>query len=123
MFIYRNIEFLKSLDVYVFLKKRNKVVMSFLDGLSEDHASPLTKCVALEQMYSINSPYLVAPFSFTRNVLQYQATQSRVSTELNGKLGPCGGYTTITNWLTHKVLNQWLFLCLTVRLLLIMTKL
>ena len=32
--IYRNIEFLKSLDVYVFLKKRNKVVLSFLDGLS-----------------------------------------------------------------------------------------
>ena len=64
--------------------------------------SPLTKCVALEQMYSINSPYLVAPFSFTRNVLQYQATQSRVSTELNGKLGPCGGYTTITNWLTSQ---------------------
>ena len=72
--LYKNIEFLKSLDVYVFLKKRNKVGLSFLDGLPEDHASPLTKCVALEQIYSINSPDLVAPFSFTRNVLQYQAT-------------------------------------------------
>ena len=69
--IYRNIEFLKYLDVYVFLKKRNKVVLSFQDGLSEDYASPVTKCVALEQIYSINSPYLVAPFSFTRNALQY----------------------------------------------------
>ena len=46
----------------------------------------------MEQIYSINSPYLVAPFSFTRNVLQYQASQSRVCTDLNGKLGPCGSY-------------------------------
>ena len=68
----------------------------------KDHASPLTKCVALEQIYSINSPHLVAPFSFTRNVLQYQAAQSLVNTGLNGKLGPCSGYTTITNWLTSQ---------------------
>ena len=59
-------------------------------------------CCTGANIYSINSPFLVAPFSFTRNVLQYQATQSRASTELNGKLGPCGGYTTITNWLTSQ---------------------
>ena len=41
--IFRNIELLKALDVNVFLKKRNKVVLSFLDGLSEDYASNLTK--------------------------------------------------------------------------------
>ena len=85
-----------------FLKKRNKVVLSFLDGLSEDYVSNLTKCVALGQIYSMNSPYLVAPFSFTRNVLQYQASQSRVCTDLNGKLGPCDSYKTIANWLTSQ---------------------
>ena len=56
----------------------------------------------MEQIYSINSPYLVVPFSFTRNVLQYQASQSRVCTDLNGKLGPCGSYKTITNWPTSQ---------------------
>ena len=76
--------------------------MSFLDGLSEDYALNLTKCVDLEQIYSINSPYSVAPFSFTRNVLQYQASQSRVCTDLNGKLGPGGSHKTITNWLTSQ---------------------
>ena len=81
----------------MFLKKRNKVLLSFLDGLSEDYASNLTKCFALEQIYSINSPYIVAPFSFTRNVLQYQASQSRICTDLNGKQGPCGSDKTITN--------------------------
>ena len=41
--IFRNIELLKALDVNVFLKKRDKVVLSLLDGLSEDYASNLTK--------------------------------------------------------------------------------
>ena len=58
------------------LKKRNKVGLSFLDGLTEDHASLLTKCVALEQIYSINSPYSVAPFPLQEmfcNIKQHKA--------------------------------------------------
>ena len=38
----------------------------------------------------------------TRNVLQYQASQSRICTDLNGKIGRCGSYKTITNWLTSQ---------------------
>ena len=76
-----------------FLKRKTK--LSCPDGLLEDYALNLTKCVDLEQIYSINSPYLVAPFSFTRNVLQYQASQSCIYTDLNGKLGPGGSHKNI----------------------------
>ena len=85
---------LDQLDKIVKNKKYNTTV-------SNCHSN-LTKCVALEQIFSINAPYLVAPFLFTRNVLQYQASQSRICTDLNGKLGPGDCYKTITNWLTSQ---------------------
>ena len=98
--VYKNINLLKSLKVDIFLKKRNKILMSFfLDGIKDNTGlkNLIAKCVAMEQIYSMHNPALVAPMSFIKNVLQYQASQSRVCIDMNGLVGPSGSYPTVSN--------------------------
>ena len=52
-------------------------------------------------MEQMNNPALVAPVSFIKNVLQYQASKSRVC-DMNGLVGPFGSYPTVSNWLASQ---------------------
>ena len=98
----RTIDDLKQLNASCYLTQRNKVVISFLNGISENQTSAdinLRKCLAAEHIYGLASSRFIAPFSFTNNLLTYQSTQSKLITNINGKLGPAGTYYTIQNWL------------------------
>ena len=55
----------------------------------------------MEQIYSLNNPALVAPVSFIKNVLQYQASKSRVC-DMNGLVEPFGSYPPVSNWLASQ---------------------
>ena len=39
---------------------------------------------------------------FWNNIMQCQATQSRMCINLNGKTGPAGSYKTVSNWLVSQ---------------------
>ena len=62
----------------------------------------LKTCVALEYLYGMSSKYFVAPMCFVNNIMQSQATQSRMCINLNGKTGPAGSYKTVSNWLVSQ---------------------
>ena len=51
---------IKNFKFNIFLKKQNKVLMSFLDGIKDNTGSEnlIAKCVAMEQIYSLNNPAL-----------------------------------------------------------------
>ena len=66
----------------------------------------------MEQIYSLNNPALVAPVSFIKNVLQYQASKSRVC-DMNGLVGPFGSYTRCQIGWPRKALSQYHSVCLT----------
>ena len=77
--------------------------MPFLDGIIDNTGSEnlIAKCVAMEQIYSLNNPALVAPMPFINNVLQYRASL-RVCIDTNGLIGPSGSYPTVPNWLASQ---------------------
>ena len=84
------------MDVYI--KNRNKVILAFLNGISygeQEMKKQLTlkTCVALEYLYGMSTKY------FVNNIMQCQATQSRMCINLNAKTGPAGSYKTVSNWL------------------------
>ena len=93
------------MDVYI--KNRNKVILAFLNGFSyreQEMKKQLTlkTCVALEHLYGMSTKYFVAPMYFVNNIMQCQATQSRMCINLNGKTGPAGSYKTVSNWLVSQ---------------------
>ena len=50
----------------------------------------------------MSTKYFVAPMCFVNNIMQCQATQSRMCINLNGKIGPAGSYKTVSNWLVSQ---------------------
>ena len=56
----------------------------------------------MEKIYSLNNPSLVAPMSFIKHVLQYQASQSRVCIDMNGLVRPSASHPTVSNWLASQ---------------------
>ena len=93
------------MDVYI--KNRNKVILAFLNGISYGEQEmkkqfTLKTCVALEHQYGMSTKYFVAPMCFVNNIMQCQATQSRMCINLNGKTGPAGSYKNVSNWLVSQ---------------------
>ena len=105
--LFKDIETLKKINVDVYIKNRNKVILAFLNGISyreQEMKKQLTlkTCVALEHLYGMSTKYFVAPMCFVNNIMQCQATQSRMCINLNGKTGPAGSYKTVSNWLVSQ---------------------
>ena len=50
----------------------------------------------------MSTKYFVTPMCFVNNIMQCQATQSRMCINLNGKTGPAGNYKTVSNWLVSQ---------------------
>ena len=96
--LFKDIETFKKINVDVYIKNRNKVILAFQNGISyrgQEMKKQLTlkTCVALEHLYRMSTKY------FVNNIMQCQATQSRMCINLNGKAGPAGSYKTVSNWL------------------------
>ena len=75
---------IETLSMWMFkIKNRNKVILSFLNGMSYREQEmkkqfTLKTCVALKHLYGMRSKYFVAPMCFVNNIMQCQATQSRI---------------------------------------------
>ena len=50
----------------------------------------------------MSTKYFVAHMCFVNNIMQCQATQSRMCINLNGETGPAGSYKTSSNWLVSQ---------------------
>ena len=105
--LFKDIETLKKINVDVYIKNRNKVILAFLNGISYGEQEmkkqfTLKTCVALEHLYGMSTKYFVAPMCFVNNIMQCQATQSRMCINQNGKTGPAGSYKTVSNWLVSQ---------------------
>ena len=101
---YRDLDQLLALKTEVYLRKGNKVVMSFLNGIAsaKTDQNTLHTCLALEHVYQLACSNTILPFSFILNLMQYQSTQSKFCINLNSKVHPCGAYKTVNNWLTNQ---------------------
>ena len=74
--LFKDIETLKKkINVDVNIKNRNKVILSFLNGISHGEQEmkkqlTLKTCVALEHLYGMSTKYFVAHMCFVNNIMQ-----------------------------------------------------
>ncbi|XP_035690584.1 uncharacterized protein LOC118425675 [Branchiostoma floridae] len=96
---------LSDLDPKTYYSNRNCVCTSFVDGLADKKTSTASKVMTLEQIYHIVSPVLVAPFTFTRNLLCYVATNSKLVVNMLGKISSGGMIDTVKSYLDTIAVN------------------
>ena len=103
---YKNIDYLKYLNPREFVKERNKIVVSFLEGISGlNFESDLSDgkfygiACAIESIYLLRNFNWVLPNSFILNLIQSFISGSKSVTAVNGKVYPSGSYTTYNEWL------------------------
>ena len=103
--VYKNIDLLKFLKLDIFLKKRKQSSYVLLRWNKRQNRVRTFNCKVCghgKKIYSLNNPALVAPMSFIKHVLQYQASQSRVCIDMNGLVGPSASYPTVSNCLASQ---------------------
>ncbi|XP_066300796.1 uncharacterized protein [Branchiostoma lanceolatum] len=93
--MYKHPEVLVNTDPNKYFSNRNAVCQSFVNGLGEK-ASIASKVMTLEQLYHLVSPAVVAPFSFSRNLLSYAITNSKLVVNMLGKVS-AGGMSYLQN--------------------------
>ena len=114
------------MDVYI--KNRNKLILSFLNGISygeQEMKKQLTlkTCVALEHLYGMSTKYFVVLMCFVNNIMQCQATESPMCIILMLKLDQQEATKQfLTGWF-HKVPRNLIFLKVIAWLHLIMIRL
>lgn len=63
--------------------------------------SHFKRAVATDQLYSLVSPSFVSPLLFATNLVAHSVTWSKLALNINGKLHPAGGHSTVRNWLNN----------------------
>ncbi|XP_078586266.1 uncharacterized protein LOC144868168 isoform X1 [Branchiostoma floridae x Branchiostoma japonicum] len=100
--LYRKPEALVKADPIRYFSDRNAVCQSFVNGLVDDKKTTVaSKVMTLEQLYHLASPVLVAPFSFSRNLLTYAITNSKLVVDMLGKVSPGGMFDTVKSYLQN----------------------
>ena len=100
---YRDIAKLKSAEPKLWLKNRNELVLSFLEGATninlnhenEKKINALTHTV--EQIYYSRNLNTITPFAFKRNLVTYTLTHSKQAVQIYSNWEGSGGYTTLLN--------------------------
>lgn len=97
---------INDLNPETWFAQRNGVLKAVVEGLApqgEGRLSWFQKCVALsEHLYSLTSPPLVAPFSFTTKIVVLANTNSKIAVNLFAKSLPPGGtYCTLKSWMKN----------------------
>lgn len=96
---YKSIEITKNIDRESWLQRRNKIVTSVVEGISDNKASDFQKCVAVKHLYSLAAnDQFVLPFSFLINLLLFTVTNSKLALSVISKVLPGGSYFTVTGW-------------------------
>ena len=76
---------------------QNCVLTCAIKSLCPENAKPFERAVATDQLYSLVSPSFVSPLLFATNLLAYSVTRSKLALNINGKLHPAGGHSTVRN--------------------------
>ena len=110
---YKNERFLSTLNLKDYLKERNQMLLSFINGCCnisyehEEHEVLLYSLAStVEMIYFIRNLNLVLPCSFLVNLQQSFVSGSKTVSCLNGKISPGAGYTTYKKWLDIQGKNE-----------------
>ncbi len=105
--IYKDENKLSKLDPDIEIFNHDPLFLSLLEGMSkrdfmfvEKQAKFHYLCI-MESALSLVNFNWVLPFNFVSSLIQSFVSGSKVVTTLNGKLSPCGGYTTYLEWLKN----------------------
>ena len=77
---------LKMIKPLLWLKQRNALLLSFLNGATSDNSSDKKKNVfthILEQIFYTLNLNIITPFSFLQNLVMYSSTNSKTTLQLN----------------------------------------
>lgn len=94
---------LLSFDSFKWLRKRNKILLQFIQGMTnfdiETSTEPekITRCRAMEYIYAMCFHKLVAPISFLISLNVYTKTSSRQVVDMLSKTSPSGSYSTLSS--------------------------
>ncbi|XP_063426195.1 uncharacterized protein LOC134709995 isoform X1 [Mytilus trossulus] len=107
---YKDPKAMARFNVKAWLNRRNKSIISFLQGVSntEFHTDPnelgneLSLARGVEQLYMLRCPYLITPISFLLNISVYTLTGSKLAVDIIGNCCPAGHYQTVTSWLREQ---------------------
>ena len=80
---------------------QNSVLTCAIKSFCHENAKPFERAVATDQLYSLVSPSFVSPLLFATNLLAYSVTWSKLALNINGKLHPAGGHSTVRYWLNN----------------------
>lgn len=96
---YKHLPALLQVTPHGWVQARNSVLTCAIKSLCHENAKPFESAVATDQLYSLVSPSFVSPLLFATNLLAYSVTRSKLALNMNGKLHPAGGHSTVRNWL------------------------
>ncbi|XP_078679006.1 uncharacterized protein LOC144914729 isoform X1 [Branchiostoma floridae x Branchiostoma belcheri] len=99
--LHKESQTLSNIDPATYYSNRNSLCTSFVDGLVDQKTTVSSKVMTVEQIYHVVSPVLVAPFTFTRNLLCYAATNSKLVVNMLGKVSAGGMIETVKTYLDN----------------------
>ena len=99
IYMYKHLPALLQVTPHGWVQARNSVLTCAIKSLCHENAKPFERAVATDQLYSLVSPCFVSPLLFATNLLAYSVTRSKLALNINGKLHPAGGHSTVRNWL------------------------
>ena len=107
-----NIEALMKLDMHNYIDSKNKVMVSFLEGLLDDSDTKdqPVKIYSIgrtvEQMYKLTTwsskTTPMQPLSLIANLCTYMDTSSKITLDCNGTIMPGGKYKSVCTWLNSQ---------------------
>ena len=98
---YKHLPALLQVTPHGWVQARNSVLTCAIKSSCHENAKPFERAVATDQLYSLVSLSIVSPLLFATNLLAYSVTRSKLALNINGKLHPAGGISTVGNWLNN----------------------
>ena len=98
---YKHLPALLQVTPHGWVQAWNSVLTCAIKSLCHENAKPFERAVATDQLYSLVSPSFVSPLLFATNLLACSVTRSKLVLNINGKLHPAGGHSTVRNWLNN----------------------
>ena len=95
---------LKMIKPLLWLKQRNALLLSFLNGATSDtssHKKKMCLLISLSRFKSLNLN-IITPFSFRQNLVMYSSTNSKTTLQLNSYWRSAGSYTSLCDILLQQ---------------------
>ena len=100
--MYKDLNFLKKIDLNVYLADRKPILISFLKGIvSKSHCNPFLLAVIVEAIYHLKNTNLIRPHCFLTNLVKTFISGSKTVTAINGKILPGASDTSYRKWVNE----------------------